>query len=398
MFGPLPAIVDRGIGQLERCGDPVASRLKGVGMFPKSVDVTGITGAQVVGPPVSWQTPNGPFNVEHVARRQCGERAAGVLVVTAARLAGRQPRPRRPASTSSEASPPGRRRNGPFLVEHLAARSPERRSDCVLVVAAARLAGGQRLREDRPARRRRARELAHLRRCCRRSSISPRAGSTTSCSCSGGPPSHDWQVVDVTAKTGRSVSQDPTAWLSRNGPMVVEHLGAASPDGTLSVFWWSPAHDWQAINVSAHRWRHRGRPHGQLARRHRRARRRPRQSATNCSSTGGRQRRTGAGLTSRRSPASRSQRCSGVYQLGEAGENSEILVGARRGRCAASLLVAAEPRLAGPESLARNRRRHDRRSGDVADAQRHGDHRACRGGHRAHGRWSSCTTTERAGG
>ena len=36
-------------------------------MFPKSVDVTGITGAQVVGPPVSWQTPNGPFNVEHVA-------------------------------------------------------------------------------------------------------------------------------------------------------------------------------------------------------------------------------------------------------------------------------------------------------------------------------------------
>jgi hypothetical protein len=35
--------------------------------FPRSVDVSSLTGAQVSGPPVSWQTPNGPFNVEHVA-------------------------------------------------------------------------------------------------------------------------------------------------------------------------------------------------------------------------------------------------------------------------------------------------------------------------------------------
>ena len=33
--------------------------------------------------------------------------------------------------------------------------------------------------------------------------------------------------------------------------MIVEHVGGVSPDGTLSVFWWSPAHDWQALNVSS---------------------------------------------------------------------------------------------------------------------------------------------------
>jgi hypothetical protein len=33
--------------------------------------------------------------------------------------------------------------------------------------------------------------------------------------------------------------------------MIVEHVGGVSPDGTLTVFWWSPAHDWQALNVSS---------------------------------------------------------------------------------------------------------------------------------------------------
>ena len=65
-------------------------------------------------------------------------------------------------------------------------------------------------------------------------------------------PAHDWQVVDVTAKTGRAVVGDVDAvavhatvrWSSSIS-------GGVSPDGTLSVFWWSPAHDWQAINVSS---------------------------------------------------------------------------------------------------------------------------------------------------
>jgi len=64
-------------------------------------------------------------------------------------------------------------------------------------------------------------------------------------------PARDWQVVDVTAKTGRAVAGDVTAWQAPNGPMIVEHVGGVSPDGTLSVFWWSPARDWQALNVSS---------------------------------------------------------------------------------------------------------------------------------------------------
>ena len=301
MFGPLPAIVDRGIGQLERCGDPVASRLKGVGMFPKSVDVTGITGAQVVGPPVSWQTPNGPFNVEHVAAVNAANELLGVLVVTAARLAGRQP---------DRQDRPGRRRRRrrladaerPFSRRASRRAQSKRRSDCVLVVAqhdwqavnvsaktGRRVAGApvSWLTSDG------AQTVEHL----------AARGLNNELLVFWWSPAHDWQVVDVTAKTGRSVSQDPTAWLSRNGPMVVEHLGAASPDGTLSVFWWSPAHDWQAINVSAIAGgtaagrRSAGSPVPSSTSRSAAVR-------TNCLSTGGRQRRIGGGLTSRPSRAS----------------------------------------------------------------------------------------------
>jgi hypothetical protein len=36
-------------------------------MFPKIVDITAITGINVVGAATSWQVQNGPFNVEHLA-------------------------------------------------------------------------------------------------------------------------------------------------------------------------------------------------------------------------------------------------------------------------------------------------------------------------------------------
>jgi M6 family metalloprotease-like protein len=62
---------------------------------------------------------------------------------------------------------------------------------------------------------------------------------------------HNWQVVNVTAKTGKTVIGEVTSWIAPNGPMLVEHLAGPSPDGSLEVFWWSPAHDWQALNVSS---------------------------------------------------------------------------------------------------------------------------------------------------
>jgi len=114
-------------------------------MLPKSVDVTSITGAAVAGPAVSWQTPNGPFNVEHLA----AVNAANELLT--------------------------------FWWS----------------------------------------------------------------------PQHDWQVVNITAKTGQHVSGGIAAWQTPNGPFLVEHLAARTPAGDLIVFWWSPQNDWQAVNVSA---------------------------------------------------------------------------------------------------------------------------------------------------
>jgi M6 family metalloprotease-like protein len=63
-------------------------------------------------------------------------------------------------------------------------------------------------------------------------------------------PASDWQVVDVTRKTGQLVAGEVTSWTSQDGPLLVEHLAGPSPDGSLVVFWWSPAQDWQVINAS----------------------------------------------------------------------------------------------------------------------------------------------------
>src|SRR5262249_38558103 len=64
-------------------------------------------------------------------------------------------------------------------------------------------------------------------------------------------PQHDWQVVNVSSKTGKRVASNLTSWVVPNGPMLVEHLAGHAADGSLYVFWWSPAHDWQALDVSA---------------------------------------------------------------------------------------------------------------------------------------------------
>jgi hypothetical protein len=50
-------------------------------------------------------------------------------------------------------------------------------------------------------------------------------------------PASDWQVVDVTRKTGQLVAGEVTSWTSQDGPVLVEHLAGPSPDGSLVVFW-----------------------------------------------------------------------------------------------------------------------------------------------------------------
>src|SRR5258708_5198927 len=64
-------------------------------------------------------------------------------------------------------------------------------------------------------------------------------------------PSHDWKVVNVSQKTGERVAGQVASWVVPNGNENVEHLAGRSPTGDLLVFYWSPSHDWQVVNVSA---------------------------------------------------------------------------------------------------------------------------------------------------
>ena len=219
-------------------------------MLPGIVDVTRITGAKAVGSPTSWQTPNGPFNVEHIGvtspanellafwwSPQHDWQVVNVTAKTGQQVIG--------GLTSWQTH------NGPFLVEHLAGRSP---AGDLLVSYWSPQHDWQSVNVSAKTGRKIAGAPV--------SWVTPDGvGGTVEHLAARGAhnellvffwtPAHDWQVVDVTAKTGRAVVGDVTAWQSTNGPMIVEHVGGVSPDGTLSVFWWSPAHDWQALNVSS---------------------------------------------------------------------------------------------------------------------------------------------------
>lgn len=63
-------------------------------------------------------------------------------------------------------------------------------------------------------------------------------------------PANDWQAVNISDITGQKIASPVTSWQTKNGPYNVEHLAGISPSGDLFAFWWSPAHDWQAVNVS----------------------------------------------------------------------------------------------------------------------------------------------------
>ncbi|MDP9175382.1 MAG: hypothetical protein M3O30_16190 [Planctomycetota bacterium] len=160
------------------------------------VDVSAKTGVKVVGDITSWQTPNGPFNVEHLA----AVTSAGDLMVfwwspqqdwqavNVSQITGQKIR----SSVTSWQTP-----NGPDLVEHLAGMSTN--GDLLVFWWSSQ---------------------------------------------------HNWQAVNVSQITGQKIAAQPTSWQTVNGQYNVEHLAAMSPTGDLIVFWWSPQHDWQAINVT----------------------------------------------------------------------------------------------------------------------------------------------------
>ena len=217
-------------------------------MFPKTVDITAITGIDIIGAPTSWQTQNGPFNVEHLAAVDANNdvyvfwwspahnwQAVNVTAKTGQKIVGRLTN----WQTRS------------FFVEHLAGRTPlgdlivfwwSPAHDWQAVNVSAKT--GKRVSASAT------------------SWVTPDGeGGTVEHLAARGlarellvfywTPSRDWQVVDVTQKTGKTVVEEVTSWLSSDGPLLVEHLAGAAPDGSLEIFWWSPVHDWQAVNASA---------------------------------------------------------------------------------------------------------------------------------------------------
>ena len=64
-------------------------------------------------------------------------------------------------------------------------------------------------------------------------------------------PTHDWLALNVSNIAGAKVAGPATSWQAPSGQLNVEHLAAAGPSGQLLVFWWSPAHDWRVVDVSA---------------------------------------------------------------------------------------------------------------------------------------------------
>jgi len=162
------------------------------------VDVTELTGGEVVGPVESWQTQDGPYTVEHLAGRspnndllafwwspQADWQVVNVSNISGQKIAG----PVTSWQTYVEAYD--------VNVEHLAGRSPD--GDLVVFWWS---------------------------------------------------PRDDWQSVNVSDITGQKIAGPVTSWLTQDGPYTVEHLAGPSPDGSLVTFFWSPRSDWQAIDVS----------------------------------------------------------------------------------------------------------------------------------------------------
>ncbi|NOT62645.1 MAG: hypothetical protein HOP19_20760, partial [Acidobacteria bacterium] len=163
------------------------------------VDVTAETGQFMTGALTSWQTPDGPYNVEHLAgRNTAGDLitlywsprngrwlAVNVTQATGYKITG--------AVTSWQT------RDGSYLVEHLAGRALN--GDLIVFYWS--------------------------------------------------PASGGWRAVNVTQKTGQKIANTVTSWQTPNGSLNVEHLAGVNPLGQLIAFWWSPAHDWQAVNLSA---------------------------------------------------------------------------------------------------------------------------------------------------
>ena len=68
------------------------------------------------------------------------------------------------------------------------------------------------------------------------------------------PLGHNWQVVNVSQKTGQKITGAITSWRTGGSTATTaddaDHLAAMSPNGALLHFWWTSQSDWLVENVS----------------------------------------------------------------------------------------------------------------------------------------------------
>ena len=65
-------------------------------------------------------------------------------------------------------------------------------------------------------------------------------------------PQHDWQRGQRLREDRQRIAGAPVSWVTPDGAGgKVEHLGARGVNNELLVFFWTPAHDWQVVDVTA---------------------------------------------------------------------------------------------------------------------------------------------------
>jgi M6 family metalloprotease-like protein len=63
--------------------------------------------------------------------------------------------------------------------------------------------------------------------------------------------SDDWKVVDLTAKTGKTIIGGVSGWLMAGGDRLSQRIAGISPEGSLLVFFRFSTQDWSVFNLSS---------------------------------------------------------------------------------------------------------------------------------------------------
>jgi hypothetical protein len=215
----------------------------------KMLALAGSGKEKVIGPAVSWATSSGPSLVEHLAVRSADNdllvfywlpgqdwKAVNVSARTGQKIAG-------PAAAWTT-------RNGDQIVEHLAAQAVngdllvfywQSSQDWKVVNVSSKT--GKKVASAATAWQTPNGEqiVEHL----------AAQGQNGELLVFHWLPGQDWKVVDVSSKTGKKVASAPVSWQTPDGDRIVEHLAAQGQDGELLVFYWLPGQDWKVVDVSS---------------------------------------------------------------------------------------------------------------------------------------------------